>query len=102
MRLLPYILLCALLLCACGARGAHVTPIVRPSYSPQYVENQLICSAETEQEARRIAELYGISLLSFDYSVALFETEEDLDAVIARGEENNWPPLQRNYISDIH
>jgi len=39
--------------------------------------------------------------LSFDYSVAVFETEEDLDAVIARGEENNWPPLQRNYIIGI-
>lgn len=58
---------------------------------------QLIASAETLEEAQKLAELYGIELVDYGYHIALFRTEEDPKAVIQRGRENGWPELSLNH-----
>lgn len=59
-------------------------------------EEQLMALVETEEEAQSIAEQYGIEFESFSDGVAVYKTEEDPAAVIARGEENGYPPLYLN------
>lgn len=54
---------------------------------------RLVCSAETEEEAREIAQLYGIEFVEFRHGMALFTTEEKPSAVIERGREQGWPEL---------
>ena len=73
-----------------------VPPSTQPSDAVS-MRGQLIGSAEDKRKAEEIAELYGITLVDFGYGVALYYTEEDPKAVIARGEENGWPALSMNY-----
>lgn len=73
-----------------------------PATQPQPVggvsqRGQLIGSAEDTHEAEEIADLYSITLMDFEYGVALYYTEEDPRTVIARGKENGWPALSINY-----
>ena len=63
---------------------------------------ELFTLTETEEEARRIAELYGIELVSFEYGVAAFHTEEDPAEVVERGRENGWPPIEINHTMQIY
>lgn len=60
-------------------------------------DNSLMSEAETEEEAKEIAEQYGIEFVSFENGFALYHTEEDPFEVIARGEENGYPPLSVNF-----
>ena len=60
-------------------------------------KGQLMASAETLEEAQKLAELYGIELVDYSYQIALFRTEEDPRAVIQRGKENGWPELSLNH-----
>ena len=57
---------------------------------------ELIGLAETREEAEKIAETYGITLVSFEYGVATFHTEEDPTAVIDRGLKAGYPELSLN------
>lgn len=59
-------------------------------------DNPLMASVATEEDAKEIADLYGISLVSFEYGVAVYQTEEDPMKVIARGQENDYPQLSLN------
>ena len=69
---------------------------------PEYAEGQeLLCLASSEEEAQKIADLYGIELVSFVQGVATFHTEENPMDVINRGTENGYPPLELNAISKI-
>lgn len=77
--------------------GAQVVP--DNTVIPTYIPGQLMCLADSQEEAEKISGLYGIDLLSFTLGVAVFQTDEDLDAVIRRGIENGWPLLEKNYIS---
>ncbi len=62
-----------------------------------YAEGEeLFAMAETEEEALELAALYGIELVSFDYGVATFHTDEDPAEVVRRGAENDWPVLEVN------
>lgn len=116
-------LICTLILavvfgCACGrAQSAKPTaaptatqaPIVTPAASLAPVEKpvaaegeELLTLVKTEEEAKAIAEQYGIELVSFSYGVATFHTEEDPRDVIARGEKNGWPTLSLNGEATIY
>ena len=64
-------------------------------------ETPLICSAESEEEAKQIADQYGIQLVEFSYGVASFYTEEDPAEVIRRGLEVGWTELSLNQIHPI-
>lgn len=61
-------------------------------------DNSLMSEAESEEDAREIAEEYGIEFVSFENGVALYHTEEDPFEVIARGQENGYPQLSVNFI----
>lgn len=61
-------------------------------------QEPLMAAVESEEEARSIAEMYGITLVSFEDGVALYRTDEDIFEVIARGQENGYPQLSINYI----
>ena len=61
-------------------------------------DNSLMAETKTEEDAREIAEQYGIEFVSFENGIALYHTEEDPFEVIARGQENGYPRLSVNYI----
>ena len=56
----------------------------------------MIALADTNEEAKKIAELYGIELVNFSYGVAEYETTNDPQELIALGEKNNYPTLSTN------
>ena len=64
-------------------------------------EAPLRALVETQEEAERLAAQYGIELVSCEDGIALYQTEEDPYAVIARGEEYGYPPLSINYVRTI-
>ena len=88
------ILLPLLLLFQFGC-GRKAVPLEQPASGP--IGGTLICAAETEEEAKQIGELYGIELIKFGHGMALYSTEEDLQAVIRRGKEQGWPELSINH-----
>ncbi len=57
---------------------------------------ELWALAGSEEEAKEIAELYGIELVLYDQGVATFHTDEDPAAVIQRGIDNGWKALAVN------
>ena len=59
---------------------------------------ELLMLADTREEAEETATLYGIELVSYQYGVATFHTEENPQTVISRGIENGWPRLDLNTI----
>lgn len=56
----------------------------------------MIALADTKEEAKKIAELYGIELVNFSYGVAEYETTKDPQELIALGEKKNYPALSTN------
>ena len=66
-----------------------------------YAKDELICLADTEEDARNIASLYGITLYSYNCGVAVFKTNEDPVSVIKRGKANGYPDLELNHIVTI-
>ena len=56
----------------------------------------MIALADTKEEAKKIAELYGIELVNYSYGVAEYETTKDPQELIALGEKNNYPTLSTN------
>ena len=93
---------CALawiLLCGCQAGPESKAPEkAQPGGEALVAGQELFMPAETEEEAKKTAELYGIAFVKFGYGVATFHTEEDPQAVISRGRENNWPELSLNRV----
>ena len=68
------------------------------SKSRNYAEGrELLALVNDEQEAKKIAEIYGIELVRFRNGVATFHTEENPVDVINRGKENGWPLLELNH-----
>lgn len=63
--------------------------------------NQLMSLTETEEEAKAIAQQYGIELVSFSDGVATYKTDEDPNEVIARGQKNGYPQIYLNYVRAI-
>ncbi len=94
-----------LLSVACGSPKYFSQVSPSPPVSavlPVYKQGEeLLSLTETEEDARAIAELYGIELISFSYGVAVYHTEEAPDAVIARGKENGWPSLSLNGLNTV-
>lgn len=68
----------------------------------QTAENPLMAMVDTEEEAEEIAELYGITLVSCENGVAVYQTEEDPMQVITRGQENDYPQLSLNFKRKLH
>ena len=98
--LLVFALLCACsLLTACGDDQAADRETEKDMRAGEPAPGkELMATADTQAEADRIAELYGIELVSWSGHLAVFHTEEDLYDVIGRGVEQDWPPLEINRI----
>ncbi|MBQ9867557.1 MAG: hypothetical protein IJM34_11095, partial [Lachnospiraceae bacterium] len=69
-----------------------------------YIEDQVYCIAETEEYAQQIAEAYGIELVEYAYSVAIFNIDgsgRDVYETIELSMDDAYslPPLTPNYIS---
>ena len=60
--------------------------------------SELIAEVESEEEAKQIAEQYGITLKEVNGTLAIFETTEDPLAVRQRGSVNGWKKLDINDI----
>ena len=69
--------------------------------SMQIAENSLMASVDTQEEAEEIAEQYGITLVSFENGIAVYQTEEDPYDVITRGQENGYHELSVNFIRRV-
>ncbi|MBO5208094.1 MAG: hypothetical protein J6B68_01990 [Lachnospiraceae bacterium] len=65
-------------------------------------ESQLMTFAETEEQAKEIAEQYGIEFVSLEEGIAVYTTEEKVEDVIARGKENGYPELYLNYVKTVN
>ena len=59
---------------------------------------ELMAFVFTEEEAKEIADLYGIELVLYDQGVATYHTDEDPSEVIKRGRDNGWHSLTVNTI----
>ncbi len=57
---------------------------------------ELIALANSEEEARQIAALYGITFKSYSYGVAVFTTNADPQALIQMGIDKGYPLLSLN------
>ena len=61
-----------------------------------YEPGALLALVDSREQALKIAELYGIELVSEGDGLAKFHTDEDVMTVIDRGIENGWPLLEPN------
>ncbi|MBR6208160.1 MAG: hypothetical protein IKQ69_04105 [Oscillospiraceae bacterium] len=78
------------------AHDVSAKPTSSPSAGEYPEGRELFALAETEEAARAIAEEYGIELVEYRYGIAVFHTQEDPYAVVRRGAENGWTPLEVN------
>ena len=62
---------------------------------------QLMATVDSQEDAQRLADLYGITLVDFRYRIAVFRTDENPRDVIRRGEEQGWPPLSLNHTGSL-
>ena len=92
------ILLIVVALILCGCRRTEPPVILEKDTTEASAEEggELICLTDSPEEAARIAELYGISLIRYADGLALYQTDEDPQEVIRRGIEQGWPELSRN------
>ena len=63
---------------------------------PENTVTSMVALAESEEEAKQIAELYGIKFVDYAYGVATFETSENPQEVIKRGEKNHYTSISVN------
>lgn len=63
-----------------------------------FVSDELIGTADSEEQAKQTARLYGIELVEYLDGIALYRTQEDPRDIIKLGEENGYPPLALNYL----
>lgn len=68
----------------------------------EIAENQLVGIVDTEEQAQEIAGQYGITLVSYEYGIAVYHTQEDPLEVISRGQESGYPALSLNYVQTIY
>lgn len=99
-----WLLSLCIILCGCG-KFHNCTVVYIPeekmdsgSHSLVSESLPLVCTVGSEEEAKEIAELYGIELVEYSLNVATYYTEEDPGEVIARGIEKGWPELHYNNI----
>ncbi len=56
---------------------------------------ELLCLCDTEEDAKEIADIYGIELVNFSYGVATFHAENPRE-IIELGQEKGYPALELN------
>lgn len=59
-------------------------------------ETELLALVDSEEEAQKIADQYGIMLSSYAFGVAIYTTDQDVDALFQLGKEMGYPELSIN------
>lgn len=96
-------------LVSCGIKPKEIEAVSSPAvieHSDEAASTQaesaegeeLVCLAATREDAQKIADMYGITLVTFDQGVATFHTEDNPADIIAMGAEKGYPPLELNSI----
>jgi flagellar basal body-associated protein FliL len=67
----------------------------------EVAEEPLMATVDSEEEAENIAQLYGITLVSYENGLALYRTDENVFDVLARGQKNGYPQLSINGVRTI-
>ncbi|MBR1671186.1 MAG: hypothetical protein IJ695_10870 [Butyrivibrio sp.] len=62
---------------------------------------ELLCLADSKEEAQKIADMYGIELVNFSYGVATFHAD-DPKSVINMGLEKGYPELELNGVMEMY
>ena len=102
MKIAALLLALATLLPGCAKETPTPLPVESPARVATFAEGrELLCLAESEDQAREIAELYGIELVEYKNGLAVFHTEEDPMTVKERGIKNGWPELEGNIINEL-
>ena len=112
------VLILAVVLVGCTRAPAEPTATAQthpPSTAPTAAETettqtaqtessgtQLTGPAETLEEARELAEKYGVELLRWNYGVAVYYTEENPSEVNRRAEAAGLPELSINHSRKFH
>lgn len=109
------LLLTALLICGCQRSAPAATTGIAQTQlttapsettappettAPALYEN-LTAWAASQEEARSIAESYGIELCSYAANIATFHTDDDPYQVVRRGREQGLPELSVNGQADL-
>jgi cytoskeletal protein RodZ len=61
----------------------------------------LVAMVGSEEEAQELADACGITLISYQYGIATFDTAEDPEEVVKRSAEKGYPQLELNYEVDM-
>ena len=102
-KLIFLVVICgAVFLAGCSQQGDVYVPQGSNSQSVIYEENILTAETDTEARARDIAEKCGIALEKWENGHALFHTEENLDTVIQRAEEQGIFVLKKSEKIDYY
>ena len=59
---------------------------------------ELMCLADSLEQAEEIAAQYSIELVEYRFGVAAFHTDRLPSEVIAEGIKNGWPELSENHV----
>lgn len=78
-------------------KGEHLYIEIGETVSPSYVPNEVIFMAENEEQAKKIAEDYGLELKDFVYGVATLDTgDKTADDIIQYGKDHGLEEVYRN------
>ncbi len=78
-------------------KGEHLYIEIGEIASPSHVPNEVIFMAENEEQAKKIAEDYGLELKDFVYGVATLDTgDKTADDIIQYGIDHSLEEVYRN------
>ncbi len=83
------------------SEGSETPTSVQVPISEIAEGKELLCLCDSQEEAQKIADMYGIELVEYSYGVATFHTD-DPQGVIEMGKEKGYPELEINGISYIN
>ena len=92
-------LLLSCVLTACGGNPSVSSPSEEQSLMKPVTGRELICTCDSEAQAREVASLYNIDLVRFSGHLASFHAEGDISSLIdliETGKLNGWPALSIN------
>lgn len=68
-----------------------------------YAKDEVFAVVDTREEAEKIADLYNISLVIYEYGVATYKLSEEQEpySLIEMGQEKGYPHLEINYTMSV-
>ena len=94
------VMMCILLLLGCGKTEVQPEPVLNQMTELVAENRELFFVTDDQAEAEELARLYTIELVEYINGVAIYHTDENLDELLQKGQENHWPELNINYIKN--